>query len=261
MIRRLGFEEEAAPYSAETQKARFWTENWVAAQLYCLNCGLSNVDKMANNEPVADFRCSRCREEYELKSQAGRIGAKVVDGAHRTMLERLAAENNPNLILLAYNKLHRQVTDLSVVPKHFFVPEIIEGRKPLAPTARRAGWVGCNIMLNRIPEAEKIVVVRDGVLEARERVLERWRQTCFLRDRPVGARGWLVEVMKCVEDVRQTEFELADVYRFEERLRVHYPGNQHIREKIRQQLQVLRDAGFIEFLGRGKYQLRRNTRT
>ncbi|SRR6266436_6271728 len=34
------------------------------------------------------------------------------------------------------------VGNLFIVPKHFFVREIIEERKPLAVTARRAGWVG-----------------------------------------------------------------------------------------------------------------------
>ncbi len=256
MIRRLGFEEERAPYEAQTQKARFWTENWVASQLYCLNCGRSNVSKLANNAPVADFRCEDCREEYELKSQSGKFGTKVVDGAHRTMLERLSAQNNPNLILLAYSRGEQRVTDLSVVPKHFFVPEMIEARKPLAPSAKRAGWVGCNIALNRIPEIGRVAVVRDGVLVPREAVLEKWRSTTFLRDKPSAARGWLIEVMRCVEDIRRTEFEIRDVYRFESRLQELYPDNQHVREKMRQQLQVLRDVGFIEFLGRGRYRLK-----
>jgi type II restriction enzyme len=256
VIRRLGFQEDSVPYEGQTQRARFWTENWVAAQLYCLNCGRASINKLPNNQPVADFQCPDCREEYELKSQAGKIGGRIVDGAHKSMLERLAADNNPNLVLLAYNRPERSVTDLAVVPKQFFVPEIIEGRKPLAPTAKRAGWIGCNILLNRIPDAGKIVIVRNGVLEAREVVLEKWRQICFVREQSTAARGWLLEVMKCVEDIRQNEFELADVYRFEPRLQSLYPGNQHVREKMRQQLQALRDGGFIEFLGRGKYRLR-----
>ncbi|MGI0085759.1 MAG: DpnI domain-containing protein, partial [Nitrososphaerales archaeon] len=33
------------------------------------------------------------------------------------------------------------------------------------------------------------------------------------------------------------------------------PNNAHIRDKIRQQLQVLRDMGLIEFLGSGSYRL------
>ena len=32
-----------------------------------------------------------------------------------------------------------------------------------------------------------------------------------------------------------------------------HPDNRHVLDKIRQQLQVLRDMGFVEFLGRGRY--------
>lgn len=97
---RLAFREEAVPYESGAQRARFWTEDWVGRELYCLSCGADNVAKLPNNNPAGDFRCSSCAEEYELKSQSGKIGAKVVDGAFRTMMERLQASNNPSLILL-----------------------------------------------------------------------------------------------------------------------------------------------------------------
>ncbi|MBQ3398592.1 MAG: hypothetical protein IJG51_06870 [Synergistaceae bacterium] len=32
-----------------------------------------------------------------------------------------------------------------------------------------------------------------------------------------------------------------------------YPNNYHIEAKIREQLQFMRDKGFIEFLGDGRY--------
>ena len=35
-----------------------------------------------------------------------------------------------------------------------------------------------------------------------------------------------------------------------------HPENRHVRDKIRQQLQVLRDKGFLEFVGRGEYGVR-----
>lgn len=255
MIRRLGFEEESAPYEAQTQKARFWSEGWVARELYCLNCGAAALSKLPNNSPVGDFACDDCAEEYEVKSQAGKIGGRVVDGAYKSMMERLAANNNPSLVLLGYDKTRQTVTNLSVVPKHFFTPEIIQERPPLAPTARRAGWVGCNILLSKVPETGRIVIVRNGELVPKDLVLERWKQTCFLREERPEARGWLIEVLKCVEAIGRVEFEIADVYRFEQQMQRLYPGNMHVREKMRQQLQVLRDAGFIEFLGRGKYRL------
>jgi type II restriction enzyme len=62
--------------------------------------------------------------------------------------------------------------------------------------------------------------------------------------------------MKAVEAIGRPEFELDDVYRFEQRLGALYPGNNNVRPKIRQQLQVLRDHGYLEFLGRGRYRLR-----
>jgi len=34
-----------------------------------------------------------------------------------------------------------------------------------------------------------------------------------------------------------------------------YPQNAHVRDKIRQQLQVLRDLRLLEFLGSGSYRL------
>lgn len=253
---KLGFEEEQTPYESPSQSARFWTEAWVHNQVYCPNCGQTSISKYENNRPVADFYCASCREEYELKSQKTNFGAKVLDGAFRTMCERLAASNNPNLMLMNYDIKSLSVKDLCVVPKHFFVREIIEERKPLAATARRAGWIGCNILLSRVPDSGKIFFVRNGEPLPKETVLDKWQQTLFLRDQSVEARGWLIEVMKCVEAIGKPEFDLDDVYAFEKQLGEIYPNNHHVKQKIRQQLQFLRDKGYLDFLSRGSYRLR-----
>jgi type II restriction enzyme len=253
---KLGFEEAQTPYVSGSQSARAWTEQWVRREVYCPNCGHSNVSKFDNNRPVADFFCTACSEEYELKSQKTKFGAKVLDGAFRTMCDRLKADNNPNLLLLNYDLKQFGVANLYVVPKQFFVREIIEERKPLAATARRAGWVGCNILLNEIPESGKIFLVRNGLPQPKEIVLSQWRRTLFLRDEGIEARGWLVEVMKCVDAIGKPEFMLDDEYAFEPKLSALYPDNRHVRQKIRQQLQVLRDRGYLDFVSRGYYRLR-----
>jgi hypothetical protein len=59
--------------------------------------------------------------------------------------------------------------------------------------------------------------------------------------------------MKCVELIGRDTFDLDEVYAFEERLSALYPNNQHVKPKIRQQLQVLRDHGYLEFLSKGRY--------
>jgi type II restriction enzyme len=62
--------------------------------------------------------------------------------------------------------------------------------------------------------------------------------------------------MNCVDAIGRREFELDDVYAFEGVLSQLYPGNRHVKQKIRQQLQVLRDRGYLDFVSRGTYRLR-----
>lgn len=248
--------EKAKGYKSLSQKVRVLTEQWVDNSIFCPNCGQLNIDKYPNNQPVADFYCSNCLEEYELKSKQSAIGAKIIDGAHRTMLERLTSSNNPNFFLLNYDLANLEVVNFLVIPKHFFTPEIIEKRRPLASTARRAGWVGCNILLNHIPQTGKIFYVRDKKVEPKGKVLAEWKRTLFLREEnEVSAKGWLLDVMRIIEKLGKHEFTLDDVYVFENELNKLHPENKHIKDKIRQQLQVLRDKGYLDFVSRGLYRL------
>jgi len=253
---KLGFEETQLPYTSGSQSARAWTERWVRSSVYCPNCGCPTIKPFPNNSPVADFFCGSCKEEYELKSQKSIFGNKVLDGSFRTKCERLASDNNPNLFLLNYDLKELAVRNLFVVPKHFFVRDIIQERKPLAQTARRAGWTGSHILLNKIPHSGKIYLVRDGAVEPKDSVLKQWKSTLFLRDQRQDARGWLIEVMRCVEAIGKPEFQIEDVYAFEERLARLYPENNNVKPKIRQQLQFLRDRGYLDFVSRGYYRLR-----
>jgi type II restriction enzyme len=61
--------------------------------------------------------------------------------------------------------------------------------------------------------------------------------------------------MKCVDAIGRQDFTLDDVYAQEDRLHRLYPGNRNVRPKIRQQLQVLRDRRYLNFMGRGRYRL------
>jgi len=253
----LFFETKLADeYKSPSQKVRVLTEHWVANQVYCPNCGNSDIDKYRNNKPVADFFCPNCKEDYELKSKKTAIANKIVDGAYRTMIERLKGSNNPSLFLMSYDLRNLEVLNFIVIPKHFFTPEIIERRKPLSPTARRAGWVGCNILLQDIPRTGKIFFVKNHQVEPRDKVLAEWRKTLFLREeKEVSTRGWLLDVMNCIEQLENKEFSLNEVYAFENTLSKKHPENKHIKEKIRQQLQILRDKGYLEFRERGSYRL------
>ena len=253
----LYFDERLAEqYKSPSQKIRILSEGWVKKEVYCPNCGNSSLEQYSNNKPVADFFCRSCSEDFELKSKKDAMGLKIVDGAYQAMLSRLAGVNNPNFFLLNYEFRTYQVLNLLIIPKHFFVPNIIEKRAPLSMGARRAGWVGCNILLNRIPEVGRIFLVKNRQIESKEKVQAVWQKTLFLREeKKVESKGWLLDIMRCIEQIQKKEFTLADVYKFEPFLAKQHPDNRHIKDKIRQQLQVLRDRNYIQFVGKGDYRL------
>lgn len=241
----------AKDYRSPSQIARVITEGWVESFVKCPGCAKSIV-KAPNNSSGLDFFCKPCELNFELKSKRGDLGAKVVDGAYQSMLTKVATGTQSNFFLLSYNSEY-VVTNLVLVPKRFIVPELIERRKPLAISARRAGWVGCNLKISHIPAAGKIFYIKDKSIFPANEVFSQWKKTVFLDQISISSRGWLIAVMRCVEKLDKADFSIRDVYRFVPLLQSMFPKNKHIEAKIRQQLQVLRDMGWIKFLGGGKY--------
>ncbi len=240
-------------YHSRTQIARVLTENWVNENMYCPRCGNSHIKHFENNRPVADFYCPTCNNEYELKSKDGTLGHKINDGAYSTMIERITGNNNPDFFFMSYSKQELKVKNFILIPKHFFVPDIIEKRKPLAPTARRAGWIGCNILIDKIPEQGRIDIISNGEIVNIEYVINKVNKSNRLETNDINSRGWLMDILNCVNNMSSKTFTLEEMYQFENVLHIKHPKNNNIRPKIRQQLQFLRDKGFIEFLGNGQY--------
>lgn len=239
-------------YKSNSQIARLLTENWVLNNSYCPNCGKSPLNEFENNRPVADFHCIECEEEFELKSKKGKLSNTITDGAYSKMIERINSENNPNFFFLTYTK-EWTVNNFLIIPKQFFTSEIIIKRPPLAETAKRAGWIGCNIDISKVADVGKIFLVKNAKIIRQEIVKEAFNKTLFLRKKNKDAKGWILDVMNCVDSIKKDNFTLDEVYKFEEKLKLKYPNNNFIKDKIRQQLQVLRDKGIIEFIGRGNY--------
>ncbi|MHA2062684.1 MAG: Dam-replacing domain protein [Candidatus Sifarchaeia archaeon] len=65
----------------------------------------------------------------------------------------------------------------------------------------------------------------------------------------------MADVLASIRKLDKAIFTLAEAYTFEDELARLHPRNKHIRPKIRQQLQVLRDHGIVNFLGKGIYQI------
>ncbi len=67
--------------------------------------------------------------------------------------------------------------------------------------------------------------------------------------------GWLKDLLEIILNINKAIFTLDDLYFYIPKLQYLHPDNLHIKEKIRQQLQILRDKNIINFLGSGKYEL------
>lgn len=243
-------------YSNKTQQIRVISEDWVLNQIYCPNCGNIKIEEYVNNKPVADFYCKKCNEDFELKSKNGKISKTIPAGAYSKMIERINSITKPNFFFMCYLESFN-VNDFFVVPKHFFISEIIEERKPLKNTARRAGWIGSNILFSKIPKAGQIFYIENGKELDKKDVLEKWQKTVFLKQvKKADAKGWILDIMNCIDALNKKEFILQDIYAFESDLKIIHSENKHIKDKIRQQLQFLRDKNYLDFVGSGKYKLK-----
>lgn len=244
----------ASGYHSGSQISRVLTEDWMERNMFCPVCGAPVLVHYDANKPVADFFCEDCKSDFELKSKESKtavIGHKIADGAYGTMIERITSLRNPHLFVMTYSNW--TVNNLLMIPSFFFVPDIIEKRPPLKETARRAGWVGCNIEIGNVPDSGKIFIIKNGLQTDKSRVVDQYQRTLSLHTTRIVSRGWLMDVLRCVERIPKEDFSLEEVYAFADELQMKHPDNRFVHDKIRQQLQYLRDKGFIKFTSRGHY--------
>ncbi len=242
-------------YKSNSQRIRVMTEQWMNANMFCPVCSNNRIAKLPNNTPISDFSCPNCSQQFQLKSQKADFGNKITDGAYRMMINSILNNQRPNFLLMNYG-LDYFINNLFLVPFFFFTESAIEKRKPLSSNARRAGWVGCNILLSRIPPEGKIKIIENKALRSKEAIAMQWKKISFMQHSPLEERGWTSDVLRAVHSIGNKEFGLNEVYSLEDEFAKSHPKNYHIKDKIRQQLQILRDRGILQFLGKGKYRIR-----
>ncbi len=213
-----------------------------------------NVEQAAANTKVFDFVCPKCKHGYQLKALNGKIGSSLMDGAYETMMNAIRIKKVPTFCLLE-RTADWQIRTLTAIHSSFFLPEMIVRRNPLAANARRAGWVGCNIRLDQIPIDGKIAVISNGVIQPKSEVRRKFKKFLPLAKKSAEQKGWTMLTLRAVRQLGKQDFKLGDVYDYEDKFAEIYPDNKHIKDKIRQQLQVLRDLGVLKFGERGEYRL------
>jgi type II restriction enzyme len=242
-------------YKSASQRARIGTESWGAANFFCPACESPKLNVAPRNTVAVDYFCPSCESPFQLESQSKPLGTRIVDAAYSEMKRAIIEDRTPNLFVLHYDLDTWAVRTVLLVPHFAFALSAVERRKPLAPTARRAGWVGCNILLDKIPVHARISIVNEGTPQTSQQVRASYNRLRPLEKLQVEKRGWTLNVLQVVQSLGKLEFTLADVYAHADALAKLHPNNRHVRDKIRQQLQVLRDLGLLDFLTPGSYKL------
>ncbi len=243
-------------YKSASQRARVGTESWGANNFFCPVCESPRLRSAPQGTAAVDYVCPSCDSPFQLKSQSKPLGSRIVDAAYSEMKRAILEDRTPNLFVLHYDLDLWAVRTVLLVPHFAFTLSTLEKRPPLAPTARRAGWVGCNILLDRIPPYARIRLIDDGKAQSAKEVRRAYQRLRPLEELQVEKRGWTLDVLQVVQSLGKTEFTLTDVYGHAAALARLHPKNLHVRDKIRQQLQVLRDLGLLDFLAPGHYRLR-----
>ena len=252
----------AEGYQSRSQIARVITEHWARENLFCPACPSEHLDPLRPNARVRDFDCPDCKSSYQLKSADKTFGRKASNSAYWPKMKAIQDGQAPNYIFLRYSSQRWMVMDLFIIPGYFITPAIVEKRPPLGPHTRRPGWVGSNILLSALPgDARVSVVANEEVLPSQD-VRDAWSRFAFLGQGENAKGGWTADVLMCVRKMREMtnsdEFVLQDFYKaFEGYLGGLHPENRNVQPKIRQQLQILRDNGVLEFLNGGHYKVLR----
>jgi type II restriction enzyme len=137
--------ELASGYKAGSQIARVLSEDWCGRELYCAACDSARLLSSKVNTPAVDFVCPSCDQPFQLKGFKTWNQRKIPDAAYDSMVRAIRSDRVPNLLVLQYST-DWLVRNLLLVPAFFFSEAVIEKRPPLSSKARRAGWVGCNIL-------------------------------------------------------------------------------------------------------------------
>jgi type II restriction enzyme len=146
------------------------------------------------------------------QSQSKPLGSKIVDAAYSEMKHAIQEDRTPNLYVLHYDLTAWAVRTVILVPHFAFALSAVECRPPLGPTARRAGWVGCNILLNKIPKDARIPIVASGKFRPAAEVRRAYQRLRPLEKLNVQRRGWTLDVLNVLRSLDRKEFSLSDVY-------------------------------------------------
>jgi type II restriction enzyme len=119
----------------------------------CPICDSKALAKYKAGEKSRDIFCTECRSDFQIKATKASFGGesfKLLGAEYTTTLDSVRNGAKINYVVFFYSPVgdliqpnnmvfihHSKITEDSIIP-----------RKPLRPSAKRAGWQGCHISFN-----------------------------------------------------------------------------------------------------------------
>ena len=126
-------------------------EDWVIKNYIC-SCG-GFFESLNANAKSIDGICSSCGNKIQIKSSHHKFKPnkqnilKILGAEYKTTLNSIIA-SDWDLILVAYCKNENKINQFLKIDSSCINENSVVPRKPLAITARRAGWQGCYSTFN-----------------------------------------------------------------------------------------------------------------
>lgn len=133
-------------------------EKAVRQRVPCPRCGRPrHLTPLRANFPCADVICRFCGflaqvKAYTLKGSSRGLPEQVLGAGWYVQRDQIMAGIYHGLYIVGFSQKGRLVR-IYYVPAHILqgAPEVFEPRNPLKETAKRAGWVGFNYNLRKLP--------------------------------------------------------------------------------------------------------------
>ncbi|HVA19792.1 MAG TPA: DpnI domain-containing protein [Solirubrobacteraceae bacterium] len=159
----------AQMYQSRSQVGRVVIQTWAELNLYCLSCDADQLLPEPENTQVVDMACARCGRQYQIKSKQGLFEGRITGAAYGPVLRAVQEGRMPDYVLVEHSRRRATVVGVRAYPGALLTPERVLERKPLAGTAKRAGWIGCTIDVEGVPYVEIVGPQAAEPRDARER--------------------------------------------------------------------------------------------
>lgn len=134
-------------------------EKAVCSLVPCPRCNKPNhLTRLPTNFQCADVICKFCGFLAQVKSTKLKNGStdlpdKILGAAWGPQQEQILSDIYHGLFIVCYDEQLKLIR-MDFIPAHILkvTPDIFEPRKPLSENAKRAGWQGFIIRLDKVPK-------------------------------------------------------------------------------------------------------------